>query len=173
MNSYCAEATNFQHPWYGIRTRSNQEKLASTVLRSKGYQAYLPLYHSRRRWSDRVVETSLPLFPGYVFCRFDPKLRRPIITTPGVVSVVSFGNEPAPIDDKEIEAIQTVLCSGLGAEPCPFAREGQTVRISSGPLKGLEGILLKKRSNWRIILSISILQRSISAELDYESVSID
>jgi transcription antitermination factor NusG len=86
--------------------------------------------------------------------------------------VVSFGNEPAPIDDKEIETIQTVLCSGLGAEPCPFVREGQTVRIGAGPLKGLEGILFKKRSKWRIILSISILQCSISAELDYESVSI-
>jgi transcription antitermination factor NusG len=173
MKSYCAEASTFQHPWYGLRTRSNQEKLASTILRNKGYQEYLPLYQSRRRWSDRIVETTLPLFPGYVFCRFDPKLRRPIITTPGVVAVIGFGNEPAPIDDKEIEAIQTVLLSRLAAEPCPFVREGQKVRVYHGPLKGLEGILVKKKSELRIILSISLLQRSISAELDGESVTTD
>src|SRR5882724_7948140 len=112
-------------PWYGIHTRPNQEKVAATLLGNKGYEHYLPVYRRRRRWSDRVVETDQPLFPGYVFCRFDSKRRLPIVSTPGVVSVVGFGNEPAPISDAEIEAVRIALRSSLATEPCPFLREGQ------------------------------------------------
>ena len=101
-----------QFPWFGIRTRSNFEKTTSAFLASKGYQQYLPLYVQRRQWSDRAVDTRLPLFPGYVFCRFDPKCRTPILSTPGVFAIVGFGNEPAPIPDEEIDAIETVLKFG-------------------------------------------------------------
>src|SRR4051812_42525791 len=100
-------------PWYGIRTKSNQERLAASVLEAKGFEQYLPSYQVKRRWSDRTVETTVPLFPGYVFCRFDPSQKLPVVSTPGVVSVVGFGNVPAPIDDSEIEAIQAVLLSGM------------------------------------------------------------
>src|SRR5579875_1974030 len=100
-------------PWYGVRTRSNFEKTTASVLEAKGYQQYLPCYKVRRRWSDRTVETSLPLFPGYVFCRFDARLRLPIITSPGVVSIVGSGDEPAFIPDAEIEAVEAILRSGL------------------------------------------------------------
>jgi transcription antitermination factor NusG len=157
-------------PWYVVRTRSNQEKIAATALASKGFEEYLPCYKAQRRWSDRVVETSLPLFPGYVFCRFDASLRSPIITTPGVVSLVAFGKDPAPIPDSEIEAIKDVLRSDPTAEPCPFLKEGQRVRIKYGLLQGLEGILLKEKSKWRIVVSITMLQRSVSAEVDRDWV---
>jgi transcription elongation factor/antiterminator RfaH len=155
-------------PWYGIRTKSNHERLAATVLESKGYEQYLPVYRSRRRWSDRVVEKDRPLFPGYVFCRFDARKSLPIVSTPGVVSVVGFGNEPAPIADAEIEAVQILLQSGLASEPCPFLHEGQRIRVKRGSLEGLEGILLKKKTDWRMVVSVTMLQRSVAVEIDHE-----
>ncbi|MBV9296370.1 MAG: UpxY family transcription antiterminator [Acidobacteriaceae bacterium] len=158
-------------PWYGIRTRPKQERIAANMLANKGYEHYLPVLRSKRRWSDRVVEKELPLFPGYVFCRFDVKKRLPIITTPAVVSVVGFGNQPAPIDDSEIEAIQVVLRSGLAAEQCPFLREGQRIRVNRGSLEGLEGILLKKKNEWRMVVSVTMLQRSVSVEIDREWIT--
>ncbi|MCU1292294.1 MAG: transcriptional activator RfaH [Bryobacterales bacterium] len=153
-------------PWYGVRTKSNQERLAASVLEAKGFEHYLPSYQVRRRWSDRTVETTVPLFPGYLFCRFDSSQKLPVVSTPGVVSVVGFGNVPAPITDSEIEAIQAVLLSGIPAEPHSYLREGQKVRVTSGPLEGVEGLLIKKRSEWRMIVSITLLQRSIAVEID-------
>lgn len=161
----------YRFPWYGIRTKSNCERLTATVLQSKGYEHYLPVYRSRRRWSDRVVETDQPLFPGYVFCRFDAKKRFPIVSTPGVVSVVGFGPEPAPISDMEIESVQAVLDSGLAAEPCPFLREGQRIRVKRGSLEGLEGILVKKKTDWRMVVSIAMLQRSVAVEIDRDWIT--
>jgi transcription antitermination factor NusG len=158
-------------PWYGIRTKSNHERVASVVLQSKGYEQYLPVYRRRQRWSDRVVESDRPLFPGYVFCRFDARKRLPIVSTPGVVSVVGFGNEPAPISDMEIEAVRAVLHSGLAAEPCPFLREGQRIRVKRGALEGMEGILVKKKSDWRIVVSVAMLQRSVAVEIDREWIT--
>ena len=157
-----------QLPWFGLHTRSNQEKTTATVLSHKGYEHYLPTYKSKKRWSDRVVEKDRPLFPGYVFCRFDPKVRLPILTTPGVISVVGFGNDPAPIDSAEIEAVQAVISSGLHAEPCAFLREGQRIRVTQGSLSGLEGLLVRKKSEWRMVVSVAMLQRSISVEIDRE-----
>jgi len=160
-----------QHPWYGIYTRSNQEKMTATVLESKGYKQYLPVYRCRRRWSDRVVEDEKPLFPGYIFCRFDAKKRLPIITTPGVVSVLGFGNEPAPIAESEIDAVQTILNSRLSAEPYPFLREGRRIRVIRGALEGLEGILLNQKNEWRMVVSVTMLQRSVSVEIDREWIT--
>jgi transcription antitermination factor NusG len=128
----------------------------------------LPTYKTKRRWSDRVVESDRPLFPGYVFCRFDHKARLPILTTPGVVAVIGFGNDPAPIEETEIEAVRTVLRSGLATEPCPFLREGQRVRVKRGALEGVEGILMKKKNEFRMVVSVGMLQRSIAVEIDRE-----
>ena len=158
-------------PWHGIRTRSNCEHIAATALEARGYHKYLPLYPRRRRWSDRVVTKYVPVFGGYVFCRFDYAQRLPVITAPGVVSVVGCGSEPAPIPDHEIEAIQTVLQSGMLAEPCPFLREGHKVRVMHGSLKGVEGILVKKKANWRLVVSINMLQRAVSVEVDGDTVT--
>jgi transcription antitermination factor NusG len=160
-------------PWYGVRTRSNQEKLVAAILDSKGYEQYLPLYRRRRRWSDRVVTTEVPLFPGYVFCRFDIQRRLPVISTLGVVSIIGFGNDPEPIPDREIEAIERVLRSGAGAEPHPFLRVGQRVRVSQGALKDVEGILIRKKSDLRLVVSVSILQRSVSVEIDSSWISVN
>jgi transcription antitermination factor NusG len=118
-----------------------------------------------------VLELERPLFPGYVFCRFDPIHRLPILTTPGVVSIVGVGKEPAPISDSEVEAIQVVLRSGCAAGPCPFLREGQRVRVNRGSLEGLEGILIQKKSEWRVVVSVTMFQRSVSVAIDREWIS--
>ena len=135
-------------------------------LEGRGYEPYLPTYRRRRRWSDRIVETDQVLFPGYLFCRFDVTKQFPIITTPGVASIVSFGSEPAVVEDHEIEAVQGVLSSGLLSEPHPFLREGQRIVIKQGPLRDLEGILLRKKSDLRLVVSVSMLQRSVSVEIE-------
>jgi transcription antitermination factor NusG len=159
-------------PWFAIRTRSNFEKVAAIALENKGLGPYLPTYRNRRRWSDRVVVVDTPLFQGYVFCRFDPLNRLPILTTTGVISIVGCGNDPAPIDDKEIDAIDLILRSGLATEPCPFLREGQRVRVKRGSLAGVEGILTKKKSDFRLVISVTMLQRSIAVEIDRELIEV-
>jgi transcription antitermination factor NusG len=155
-----------EKPWYAIRTYSNREKIAETILKEKGYAPFLPVYSSRRCWSDRVVTSELPLFPGYVFCRFDYNQRGPIVTSAGVVSIIAFGGQPAPLLDEEIEAIRAVINSGFAAEPAPFLREGERIRITHGPLKSLEGRLVHKKSSWRLVISVELLQRSVSVEVD-------
>jgi transcription antitermination factor NusG len=158
-------------PWYGVRTKHNHESVAASALAGKGYEQYLPLYRWRRRWSDRVINSNVPQFPGYVFCRFDATRRLPILTTPGVISIVGFGKGPTPISESEIEAIQLILRSGLSTERCPFLHEGQRVRVNQGSLEGLEGLLLKNKSEWRMMVSITMLQRSVSVEIDRDWVS--
>jgi len=158
-------------PWYGIRTRSNHEKVASIVLRGKGYDPYMPLYRLKRGGPGAQGEAEYPLFPGYVFCRFDVKKRLPILMTTGVISVLGFGKEPAAIPDEEIEAVQAVLLSGLPAEPCAYLREGQKVRVKNGSLDGVEGILVKKKNQYRMVVSVTMLQRSISVEIDGERLA--
>jgi transcription antitermination factor NusG len=135
-------------------------------LRSKEYEEFLPLYRSRNRWSDRLREVTVPLFPGYVFCRFDPARRLPIITTPGVVSVVGLGKTPQPVDPAEIEAIQALVRSGLPAVPWPYLRAGALVRIEHGALEGIEGILTAVKNEYRVVLSITLLHRSVAVEID-------
>jgi transcription antitermination factor NusG len=153
-------------PWYAIRAKSRLEPVTSDALTGKGYDTYLPVYKDRRKWSDRVVELDVPLFPGYLFCRFDAFHRLPVLTTPGVLSIVGFGKSPQPIDDQEIEAVKTVLASGVFAEPCPFLRAGDKVRIVRGALEGLEGILIKKKTQYRMVISVTMLMRSVSVEID-------
>jgi transcription antitermination factor NusG len=143
--------------------------VASTTLRGKGYEEFLPLYRSRRRWSDRVKDLELPLFPGYLFCRFDVSDRlMPILTTPGVIGIVGAGKLPIPVDLEEIEAIRAILRSGLAAQPWPLLRAGSKVYIERGPLAGLEGIITNTEKVYRLIVSVSLLQRSVAVEIDRE-----
>ena len=157
-------------PWFGLHIKSNFEKVVATILEAKGLEVYCPSFRSRRRWSDRVKEIEEPLFPGYVFCRFDPNNRLPILTTPGVVSIVGVARTPAPIAEDEIRAVQRIVASGLTARPWPFLQVGQRVVIEKGALAGTEGILLELKNRYRIVVSISLLQRSIAAEIDVEIV---
>jgi transcription antitermination factor NusG len=156
--------------WYAIRVRPRAEKLVAAALRGKEYEEFLPLYRKRNRWSDRVKVIEYPLFPGYVFCRADLSGHPPLVTTPSVIGILSFGGSPALISEQEIEAIKTVLRSGFNSEPWPYLRDGDRVRIISGSLAGIEGLLVRSKSDCRIVLSVDVLCRSIAVEVDRQWV---
>jgi transcription antitermination factor NusG len=156
--------------WYALQVKSRYENIVEKHLCARGFSPFLPRYKCRRRWSDRFKEITLPLFPGYLFCQLDVSNRRPIITTPGVTSIVGTGNVPVPIDEAEITAIQAAVGSGLRSEPWQFLRIGQRVIVNSGPLCGLEGILLEFGRRSHLVLSITLLQRSIAVHVDSDSV---
>ena len=157
-------------PWFAINARPRYEKMVAAMLAYKGCSAYLPLYRKRRKWSDRVVEIDYPLFPGYLFCRFHATQRRPVITTPGVVSVLGASGQPEPIPEHEITAIQNMLRSGFPVEPHPHLREGERITISKGPLRGVDGFLVKTKSHLKVVVSVTILHRSVAVELDQEAL---
>lgn len=152
--------------WFALRVKSRCERIVATVAHNKGYQEFVPVYQCRRRWSDRVKSLELPLFPGYVFCRLNPDHRLPLLTIPGALHFVGIGKTPAPIEDEEIAAIQAAMQSGLPAEPCAFLTVGQRVRLEDGPLAGLEGILTETPNKQRIIVSVTLLRRSVAVGIE-------
>jgi transcription antitermination factor NusG len=160
------QSDSMPYPWFALRVKSRSEKVVATIARNKGFEEFLPLYQSRRRWSDRFKSVELPLFPGYVFCRLNPEFRLPLLTIPGVLGFIGIGRVPAPIEDAEITAIQTAIGAGLLAEPYPFLEVGQRVRVAEGPLTGLEGLLVEVRKQQRIAVSVSLLKRSVAVEID-------
>ena len=158
--------------WYALKVKTRCEELVAVSLRNKGYDPFLPTYSSKRKWSDRVKVLHLPLFPGYLFCRFDVKTRLPILTTPGVHSIVGIGRNPEPIRPEEIESIQRVLKAGLMCSPHPYITTGQVVRIEQGSLQGLVGLVTDVKSELRLILSVNLLMRSVSVEIDRNWVQL-
>lgn len=159
-------ATQNNNSWYAIQVRPKFERIVSQGLSGKGYEEYLPLYRSQRRWSDRIKELELPLFPHYLFCRFDIESRLPIIMTPGVVSIVGAGKTPIAVSEQEIETVKAVVRSGHLVEPWPNLVVGSTVVIEKGPLKGLEGVAVDIKKKYRLFIAVPILQRSVSVEID-------
>src|SRR5665213_4204192 len=153
-------------PWYALRVRSNHERVAAMHLREQGYEEFCPAYKSERQWSDRKKTVEQFLFPGYVFCRLNPDDRLPVLMMPGVVNVVGFGSQPAAIPDQEIEHVRTMVLSGLLVPPWPFLSVGQTVVLERGPLAGVEGILQQIKKTFRLVVSVQMLQRSVSTEVD-------
>jgi transcription antitermination factor NusG len=159
------------YPWYALFVRVNHEIKVSSALRNKGCEEFLPLYRVRHRWSDRIKEIQSPLFPGYLFCRFDLNRRLPILTTPDVHSIVGVGKVPVPIDEQEIDNLKLIVSSQLQVEPWPYLRVGNTVRIEQGSLAGLEGVLLAQKKPFRLVVSVTLLQRSVAVEIDEAWVS--
>jgi transcription antitermination factor NusG len=162
--------TEADSDWHAIRVRPRWEKTVSEGLRGKQYEEYLPLYRKRNRWSDRQKDVDLPLFPGYVFYRPGLSGQPLLVTTPGVIGILRFGNIPAIVSHQEIEAIRAVAQSGAPAEPWPYLREGQRVRVNRGALVGVEGILIRTKSDWRVVLSVDVLCRSVAVEIYREWV---
>jgi transcription antitermination factor NusG len=160
------DSGNISDSWYALRVRSRYESTVATHLQGRGYKPLVPLYKCRRRWSDRLKEIELPLFPGYVLCQFDPLNRLPILSIPGVLHVVGVGRTPVSIDESEIAAIEATVKSGLPSHPWPFVQVGHRVKIEYGPLSGLEGILLDFRGRQRLVISVTLLQRSVSVQVD-------
>src|SRR5438874_2841499 len=150
------------HPWFALWVHSRHEKTVAGMLEGKGFETFVPVYRSRRRWSDRVREVELPLIPGYVFCRFDVANRLPVLTTSGVVNIVGAGKTPQPVDEFEMESLITAAHAGVHLQLWPFLQIGQRVSIEEGPLRSLEGILVTTKGKDQLILSVSILQRSVA-----------
>jgi transcription antitermination factor NusG len=156
--------------WFALQVRTRWESSTAVLLSGKGYQSLLPTYQ-KKCWNGGRREVSAPLFPGYVFCQFDVQNRLPILVTPGVIAVVSRGRVPIPVDDTEIASIQTIASSGFQAEPWPYLELGQRIRIEGSGLKGLEGILINFKGNHRIVVSVSLLRRSVALEIDRSCVT--
>lgn len=156
--------------WFALQVRTRWENSTAVLLSGKGYQTLLPTYQAKKRWNGKVKHMSAPLFPGYVFCHFDALKRLPILITPGVISVVGRGRVPFPVNDREIAAIQTIVASGFQAEPWPYLEVGQRIRIEGDSLRGLEGILIQFKGNNRIVVSVSLLRRSVALEIDRDCV---
>ena len=153
-------------PWYALRVRTRHEFTTSNILRNKGFELFLPFYRSRRRWTDRVRELDTPLFPGYTFCRFDASAPLRVLTTPGVIDIIGAGRIPIPVDAREISALQELCGSGLPVQPWPYLEIGRRVSIERGPLAGSEGVVVELKGRYRLVASISILQRSVAAEIE-------
>jgi len=153
--------------WYVLHVKPRHEKRVSTVLRMKGMEELLPLYSETRRWSDRVQRVDLPVFPCYVFCRLKTSARRgEVLRLASVRSIIGFGGSPVPVEATEINMVRTIVQSGLPTQPWPGLSRGQRVRVVGGPLTGCEGVVERHRGAHRLIVAVSLLQRSIAVEID-------
>jgi transcription antitermination factor NusG len=157
--------------WYALQVNCRKELSIASQIEGRGFECFLPTYKSLRKWSDRTKEIDQALFPGYLFCRFEYQGRQPIMTTAGVVQVVGNGRVAIPIPDAEIEALQVAISSGIPAQPWPYLKAGELVRVNYGHLSGLEGILVNFKGNHRVVLSVTLLQRSLALEVDLSWVS--
>jgi transcription antitermination factor NusG len=166
-----AWADYFETRWYAAYTCANHEKCVAGQLEQRTVEHFLPLYESVRRWKDRRVRLQLPLFPGYVFVRTALRDRLQILEIPGVVRLVGFNGTPTAMPDDEMEALRDGLSRQLRTEPHPYLTVGRRVRIIGGPFQGLEGILLRKRGNFRVVLSLDLIQRSIVVDVDASDVA--
>jgi transcription antitermination factor NusG len=161
---------DLNHSWYAVCTRYQHEKTAARILEYKDFEVFLPLYKARHRWKDRIKEVHIPLFPGYLFVREGLKRWLGILTTPGVSSIVSCGDQPIAIPFSEIEGVKRVVDSSLRVEPHPFLKSGDWVRVKCGPVAGVEGILLRQKNVARLVLSVEMLGKSAAVEVDASDV---
>jgi transcription antitermination factor NusG len=160
-------------PWFGVHARAKSEFVASHELCLRGFECFLPVHKVKRRWSDRVKILDTPLFPGYLFCRFAPSERLRVLNSPGVAQIVGFGGRPAPIDEGEIRSVQMMVASRIALTPWPCAQVGQAVRIERGPLAGVEGIVTRADDGkTRVTVSVSLLNRAVSAEVEQDWIEI-
>lgn len=172
MQFHGSEVANSSNrsPWWALYTRHQHEKAVAETLMAKNFEVFLPVYDSVRRWKDRKKVLSLPLFPCYVFVRGGLERKLQIVTTPGVHMILNCGERFATIPEAEIEAIQRVVAGQFRVEPHPFLKCGETVRVARGSLEGVQGILLRKKSWHRLVLSVNMLAQSVAVEIDASDV---
>jgi transcription antitermination factor NusG len=158
--------------WYAAYTRTNHEKRVAEQLEVRAVEYFLPFYKSIRRWKDRRVQLELPLFPGYVFVRLPLRDRLQVLEVPSVVRLVGFNGHPLALPEREIEALRESLAQQLKAIPHPYLTVGRRVRIKSGPLSGLEGVLVRKKGSFQVILSIDLIMRSVIAQVELSDLEL-
>jgi transcription termination/antitermination protein NusG len=173
MRELCPEINGAGDParWFALTVKHQHERRVEGVLCANGVQTFLPVFRSRRQWSDRIKQQDAPLFPGYVFVRFSLPERVSVLNTPGVARIVGFGGVPVPLEDQEVGNIRTALASNQALGPWPYLHAGDRVRIERGPLRGVEGILLHEKTGFRLVLGVEILRRSVAVEVDPEIVT--
>jgi transcription antitermination factor NusG len=150
-----------KRPWFVLSVKARQEKTVAQMLRRRGFEECVPLYAAGSNKSEY-----LPMFPGYVFCRFDSIVRDSVLTTPGITSIVSAGQ----VSNQEIETIRTIVASGLPARPWQYVGAGQIVRVEGGALAGVQGILLREQERMRIVISVKTLRRSVAIAIEREKI---
>ena len=165
LHAVCGEAR-----WYAAYTSANHEKRVAEQLCVRDVENFLPVYASVRKWKDRRVKLDLPLFPGYVFVKLALAERLRVQQIPGVAWLVGFSGHPAALPDEDIETLRTGLARGLCAEPHPYLTVGRRVRLRSGPLVGMQGILLRRKGNFRVVISIDLIQRAVAVDADEANV---
>ena len=156
--------------WFAIWTRSRHEQTVREELELRGVEAFLPTITKWSRWKDRKKKIDWPLFPGYCFARFAPESRLPVLKCNGVVSIVSFNGEPAPIPEQEIDSLRLLVATDLAYDPCPLIREGMMVEVVHGPLRGIIGRLVRKGSHARLVLAVDLIGQAVSVEVDAADV---
>jgi transcription antitermination factor NusG len=164
-----SEQTGFRAPqalWHALHTKHQHEKNVTDILAEKGFEVFCPTYAEVHRWKDRRKEVTIPLFSGYLFFADGLHRRIDLLSTPGVCAIVSFGNTPAIVPEEEINAIRLAAASSQRVEPHPFLQEGQKVRVKSGPLSGIEGILQRRKDTFRLVLSVQLLGRSVAVQVE-------
>ena len=157
--------------WYALRTRSRHEKLVRDQLATRGIEPFLPLVTRWRRWQDRRTQVAFPLFPGYCFARFPLRERLAALTAHGVVQILGNHDGPIPVPEAEIEGVRRLVTSTLPVDPHPYLRDGDWVEVTRGPLAGLQGILLRKGSRARLVISVRLIEQAVSVELDADAVT--
>jgi transcription antitermination factor NusG len=162
--------TDEKLPWFAVWTRSRHEQVVRDQLEKKHFDVFLPTVTKWSRWKDRKKKIDWPLFPGYCFARFNPHERLPILKCTGVVSIISFEGEPAPIPDHQIDGIRRLIDSDLAFDPVPMIREGMMVEVVHGPLKGVIGRLVRKNEKARLVLSVDLIGQGVSVEVDAADV---
>ncbi len=160
----------FQPQWYAVHTRARHEKRVAEQLVSRHIDFFLPLYQASHRWKDRLARLELPLFPGYVFVHLPLQERRRVLEIPSVVKLVGSRGTPTPLLANEVESLRSGLAAQLKAVPLPYLKIGHRVRVRSGPLTGAEGILVRRKDKFRIVLSIDLIMRSVAVEIDAADV---
>jgi transcription antitermination factor NusG len=161
---------NMDSDWWALYTRHQHEKVVADMLMAKGFEVFLPLYESVRRWKDRSKVLSLPLFPCYVFVRGGLNRRLQVVTTPGVHMILNHGENVATIPEDEIQAIRLTVEGSFRVEPYPFLKCGERVRVTRGTLEGVEGVLVRKKNMYRLVLSVEMLAQSVAVEIDAADV---
>jgi transcription antitermination factor NusG len=159
--------------WHALHTKHQHEKYVTDILAERGFEVFCPTYAEVHRWKDRKKEITIPLFPGYLFFANGLDRKIDLLSAPGVCAIVSFGNIPAIVPENEISAIRLAAASSQRVEPHPFLKEGQKVRVKSGPLAGIEGILQRRKDSFRLVLSVELLGRSVAVEVEQSDIHRD
>jgi transcription antitermination factor NusG len=156
--------------WYAVYTRANHERRVADQFVERGVEHFLPQYESLRKWKDRKVRLQMPLFPGYVFVQLALQNRLRVLEVPGVAYLVGFGGRPVAVPEGEFAKVRQFLKQGLRAEPHPYLNAGRRVRVRSGPLEGMEGIVLRRKNGCRLVISLELIQRAMAVDVNSTDV---